>query len=85
MWDINDSENKLIVEPKTRQEDSEQGSILPRRWKGMGCQRQAPAALPPEKRPGTHCTWSSVGPKAGLGVCENSHPHRDSIPGLSSP
>ena len=27
-----------------------------RRWKGLGCQRHAPAALPPGKKTGTLCT-----------------------------
>jgi hypothetical protein len=26
-----------------------------------------------------------VGPRAGLDMCEKSHPHRDTIPGPSSP
>jgi len=29
----------------------------------MGCQCQAPAALPPRKRPGTHCAGDWVGPR----------------------
>jgi len=29
---------------------------------GVGGQRPAPAALAPEKRPGTHCTGGWVGP-----------------------
>ena len=29
----------------------------------MGCQRHAPAALPPGKRPGTHCTGGRLGPQ----------------------
>jgi hypothetical protein len=41
--------------------------------------------LYPRERPGTHCTGGWVGPRAGLGVCEKSHPHRDSVPGPSSP
>ena len=32
----------------------------------VGGQRHVPAALPPEKRPGTHCAGGFVGPKAGL-------------------
>jgi hypothetical protein len=52
-----------------------------RRWCG---QHYAPAALPRE-RPGTHCTGGWVDPRAGLDVCEKSRPHRDSIPGPSSP
>jgi hypothetical protein len=44
-----------------------------------------PRPLYPRERPGIHCTEGWVGPRAGLDVCEKSHPHRDSIPGLSSP
>jgi len=32
---------------------------------GVGSQRHAPAALPPGKRPGTHCIGGWVGPRAG--------------------
>ena len=39
----------------------------------------------PRERPGTHCTGSWVGPRAGLDRCGKYHPHRDSIPGPSSP
>jgi hypothetical protein len=35
--------------------------------------------------PGTHCIRGCVGPRAGLDGCEKSRPHRDSIPGPSSP
>jgi hypothetical protein len=50
---------------------------------GVGGQRHAPAALLQGKRPGTHCTGSSVGPRAGLDGCENPGANRDSIPGPS--
>jgi hypothetical protein len=33
---------------------------------GVDGKRQAPAALPPGKRPGTLCTVGCVGPRAGL-------------------
>ena len=33
---------------------------------GMGDRHHSPAALPPEKRPRTHCTGGWVGPKTGL-------------------
>ena len=53
---------------------------------GVGGQHHAPAALPPRERPGTHCIGGWVGPRTGLGGCgKNSPPHRDSIPGPSSP
>jgi len=40
----------------------------------VGGQRQAPAALPPGKRPGTHCAGGWVGPRAGLEGAENFAP-----------
>ena len=52
---------------------------------GLRGQRHAPAALYPWERPGTHCTGGWVGPRAGLDRCGKSRPHRDSIPGPSSP
>jgi hypothetical protein len=51
----------------------------------VGGQRHAPAALPPGKRPGTHCTGGWVGPTAGLDGYGKSRPHRDSIPGPPTP
>jgi hypothetical protein len=41
--------------------------------------------LYPRERPGTHITGGWVGPGAGLDVCEKFCPHRDWIPGPSSP
>ena len=41
---------------------------------GVGGQRHAPAALPPGKRPDTHCTRGWVGPRAGLDGCGQSRP-----------
>jgi len=35
---------------------------------GMGCQRHAPAVLPPEQSPFTHCAGSWVDLEAGLDV-----------------
>jgi hypothetical protein len=52
---------------------------------GVGGQRHVPAALRPERRPGTHCTAGLVGPRTGLDGCGKSLPHRDSIPEPSSP
>jgi hypothetical protein len=40
----------------------------------VGGQLHAPAALPPGKRPGTHCIGGRVGPRAGLDGCEKSRP-----------
>jgi hypothetical protein len=47
---------------------------------GAGGQRHAPAALPAEKRPGTHCIGGWVGTTTGLDGCGKSRPHVDSIP-----
>jgi hypothetical protein len=52
---------------------------------GLSGQQHAPAVLYPRERPDTHCTGVWVGPKAGLDRCGNPRPHRDSIPGSSSP
>jgi hypothetical protein len=51
----------------------------------VGGQNHAPAALPPGKRSGTHCTEGLVGPRAGLDGCGKSRSHWESIPGSSSP
>ena len=40
----------------------------------VGGQRHTPSALPPGKRPGTHCLRGWVGPRAGLDGCGKSHP-----------
>ena len=45
----------------------------------VGGQRHAPAALI------NRCIVGLVGPRTGLGVCGKPRPHRDSIPGPSSP
>jgi len=37
------------------------------------------------ERVGTHCIGGWVGLRAGLDGCGKSRPHRDSIPGPSSP
>ena len=39
----------------------------------------------PRERPGTHCIGGWVDPRAGLNGSGKSRPHRDSIPGPSSP
>ena len=41
---------------------------------GVGGQIHAPAASPPGKRPGAHCTGGWVEPKPGLVGCEKSLP-----------
>jgi hypothetical protein len=40
----------------------------------VGGQIHAAAALPPGKRPGTHCIGGLVGPRAGLDGCGKSRP-----------
>jgi hypothetical protein len=47
---------------------------------GVGGQLHAPAALPPGKRPFTHCKGGWLSPRAGLDGCRKSRLHRDSIP-----
>ena len=44
-----------------------------------------PRPLYRRERPSTHCVGGWVGPKAGVDGCGKSRPHRDSIPGPSSP
>ena len=44
-----------------------------------------PRPLYPQERPGADCTGGWVDPRAGLDGCGKSRPHRDSIPGPSSP
>jgi hypothetical protein len=51
---------------------------------GVCGQRHASAALPQERR-STQCIGGWVGLRADLDGCGKSHPHRDSIPGPSSP
>ena len=57
----------------------------PRHQKGVRGQCHAPAALYTRERPGTHCAGGWVGLRAGLDRYGKSRPHRDSIPGPSSP
>ena len=44
-----------------------------------------PRQIYPKERPGTHCIGGWVDPRVGLDGCAKSRPHRDSIPGPSSP
>jgi hypothetical protein len=41
---------------------------------GVGCQHHTPAALPPGKRPGTHCIGGWLEPRAGLEGFGKSRP-----------
>jgi hypothetical protein len=72
---------KITLEQATKTQRGSRGTTRC----GWGGQHQAPAALPPGKRPGTHCIGGWVGPRAGLDGCGKSRPHRDSIPGPSTP
>ena len=51
----------------------------------VGGQRHAPAAVPPEKRPGKCCTGCYVGLRTGLDGCLKSLSHRNSIQSPSIP
>jgi len=53
--------------------------------RGLGVSFTPPAAFYLWERPGTYCTRGWVGLRAGLDRCGKSRPHRDSIPGPSSP
>jgi hypothetical protein len=82
--------SKSKVHPKTGHEGPEgeqmYSSTLPSTsaLDGVGGQHHAPAALPTGK-PSNLCTEGWVGPRAGLEGCGITRPHRDSIPGPSSP
>ena len=70
------------------QEEQRYSSTLSWPWhqKGVRSEHHAPVALYPLERTSTHCTGGWVGPRAGLDRCGKSRlPHRDSIPGPSSP
>jgi hypothetical protein len=41
---------------------------------GVNGHRHTPAALPPAKRPSTHCTGGWMGLRASLDTCRKSHP-----------
>jgi hypothetical protein len=59
--------------------------LYPRRWMGVGGQRDNPVTLPPGNRLNIRCTRGWVGPRAYLDGYGNDHPHQDSIPGTASP
>ena len=56
-----------------------------RHWRWVWGVSTTPWPLYSRERLGTHCSGDWVGPRAGLDGCEKSRPHRDSVPGLSSP
>jgi hypothetical protein len=41
---------------------------------GGGWSAPRPGRFTPQERAGTHCTGGWVGPRAGLELCEKSHP-----------
>ena len=47
---------------------------------GFGCPTPLPASLTPEKKPGTHCTVSWVGPRDGVDGCGYLTPTRIQFP-----
>ena len=49
----------------------------------VGCQRQAPAALPPENKPVTVFIKGCEGPRPCIDGLKKFRPHRDSILGPS--
>ena len=51
----------------------------------VGGQRHALSALPPRKRPSTHCRGGWVGPRAGLDRCGKSLPPPGSDPRTVQP
>lgn len=51
--------------------------LKPRRYRGLDGQRLAPAALRPEKKPGTHFRGGWLSPRVYLNMQVKSHPHRD--------
>jgi hypothetical protein len=76
----------LVTDPKAQRGGRGIALLFP----DLGARRgwvasTTPRPLYPRERPGNHCTGSWVCLRAGLDVCEKSRPHRDSIPGPSSP
>ena len=56
-----------------------------RHYKGVRGQRYVPAAFYPLQRPGTHCTGSWVGLRAGLDRCGKSRPQPGFYPRTVQP
>jgi hypothetical protein len=52
---------------------------------GVGCQHHAPAALPPGKRPFTHCVGGWGVPTAGMDGCGKARPPRGFDPPTVQP
>jgi len=79
---------KFTLEQATKTQRGSRGITLlflyPRRQMGVGGQRNT-RPIYPRERPGFHCIGGWVGPRAGLDGWRKSPPHRDTIPGHSSP
>ena len=52
---------------------------------GGGWSTPRPGRFSPRERPGTHCIGGWLGSRSCLDGCGKSRPHRDLIPGPSSP
>jgi hypothetical protein len=60
---------KITLEQATKVQRGSKGIStlsLTSALEGVDGQRHAPTALPPVKRPGTHCTGGWVGPRANM-------------------
>ena len=80
---------KFALEQTTKRREGAEVQLyfffnLGARWRWVVTPRPGLFTPPPGKRPVTHCTGGWVGPSAGLDTGK-SRPHRDSIPGPSSP
>jgi hypothetical protein len=71
--DIVETSIKFTLEQVTKDQKGNKGITLSltSALDGVGGQRYAPAALPPGKRPGTHCFGGRAGPRAVWTGAEN--------------
>jgi hypothetical protein len=60
-------------------------SVFNFRFRWVWVVNATPSRFSPRERPGTYCTRSWVGQKAGVDGCGKSRPHCDSTPGPSNP
>ena len=83
------SKVKVLPVQATKALRADRGIALPNlrpwHWRWGGGVSTTLRPLYPRERPGTHCTGGCLGPRASLDGCGKSRPHRDSIPGPSSP
>jgi hypothetical protein len=73
----------FTLEQATKAQRGYSFSNLGARWGGWSTPR--PGRFTTGKDPVPHCIGGLVGPRAGLDGCEKYRPHRDLIPGPSSP